>query len=78
LHLEKLNKSALPKNKSAMKQNKSAMKCNLRKITQVSENSIFANHPGWVTHLCTFALWQQLSVVLVNRHFFLNQSQNEK
>ena len=37
----------------------------------------FANYPGWVAHLCTFALWQQLSIVLVNRHFFLNQSQNE-
>jgi len=28
----------------------------------------YSNHPGWVTHLYTFALGQQLSVVLVNRH----------
>jgi hypothetical protein len=24
-----------------------------------------------------YSLWQQLSIVLVNRHFFLNQSQNK-
>ncbi len=41
------------------------------------DHNIFANCPGWVTPLCTFALWQQLSIVLVNLHFFLNQSQNE-
>ncbi len=43
-------------------------------------HSIFATHPGWVTHLCTFALWQQLSVVLAGTRqsaFLLNQSQNE-
>jgi hypothetical protein len=37
----------------------------------------FCKYPGWATNLCTFALWQQLSVVLVNRHFLLNQSQNK-
>jgi hypothetical protein len=59
------------------KNNKSALQKRFEKIIKaLSENilqhdhNIFANHPGWVTHLCTFALWQQLSIVLVNRHFF--------
>ena len=32
---------------------------------------------GWATNLCTFALWQQLSVVLRQSAFLLNQSQVE-
>jgi hypothetical protein len=66
-NLRKITQVSEKKYKSALKDNKSALKEN---ILQHGHNSIFANHPGWVTHLCTFALWQQLSVVLVNRHFF--------
>jgi hypothetical protein len=89
----KNNKSALKNNKSSLKIIKALwkiIKALCRKYTRAWENNTsawekytatwswhFANYPGWVTHLCTFALWQQLSIVLVNRHFFLNQSQNK-
>jgi hypothetical protein len=32
------------------------------------------DHPGWVSNLCTFALWQQLSVCTRQSAFLLNQS----
>jgi hypothetical protein len=37
----------------------------------------FTNHPGWVSNLCTFALWQQLSVCTRQSAFLLNQSKKE-
>jgi hypothetical protein len=37
----------------------------------------FTNHPGWVTNLCTFALWQQLSVCTRQSAFLLNQSKRK-
>ena len=45
-------------------------------LTQTPEKNPQHDHDilqlcsGKVTNLCTFALWQQLSTVLVNRHFF--------
>jgi len=37
---------------------------------QQHDHDILQLWTGRVTNLCTFALWQQLSNVLVNRHFF--------